>query len=107
MRILVLKTCDTCRRAVKDLRAAGHAPEVVDIRADGLSEADRAALVAAFGDKAVNRASTTWRGLSEAEREAPAEALLAAHPTLMRRPVIMAGERITQGWSAEVRESWL
>jgi arsenate reductase len=33
--------------------------------------------------------STTWRGLSVAERELPApDALLAAHPALMKRPVV-------------------
>ena len=59
MRFFGLKTCDTCRKALKALGEAGITPEVIDVRADGVSEADRAAMVAAFGDKVINRASTT------------------------------------------------
>ncbi|MGZ9810607.1 arsenate reductase family protein [Pseudoroseicyclus sp. H15] len=103
MRFFGLKTCDTCRRALKDLRDAGQEPQVTDVRADGLTEEDIAAMVAALGPSVVNRSSTTWRGLSEAERAEPPEALLAKHPTLMKRPVIEEGGVWTMGWSAKVR----
>ena len=107
MRFIGLKTCDTCRKALKALTAAGHAPEVIDVRADGLSEADRAAIIAAFGDAAINRSSTTWRGLSEAEKAADPAALLAAHPTLMKRPVIESDGKWTIGWKADVQAQYL
>ena len=87
MRVFGLKSCDTCRKALKALTAAGYAPEVIDVRADGIAAADRAAIIDAFGDKSLNRASTTWRGLSDEERTAEPASLLAAHPTLMKRPV--------------------
>ena len=41
----------------------------------------------------------TWRGLDEAARARPPEALLAEHPTLMKRPVIETGKVLTLGWS--------
>ena len=107
MRFIGLKTCDTCRKALKALTAAGHAPEVIDVRADGLSEADRAAIIAAFGDAAINRSSTTWRGLSEAEKATDPAALLAAHPTLMKRPVIESDGKWTIGWKADVQAQYL
>ena len=107
MRFIGLKTCDTCRKALKALTAAGHAPEVIDVRVDGLSEADRAAIIAAFGDAAINRSSTTWRGLSEAEKAADPAALLAAHPTLMKRPVIESDGKWTIGWKADVQAQYL
>lgn len=97
-----IKTCDTCRKALKALEAAGHAPEFRDIRADPLSEAERTEFLAAFGDALLNRASTTWRGLDEAERARPAAELLAEHPTLMKRPVIR-GEILTLGWKADAQ----
>ena len=102
MRILVLKTCDTCRTALRALRAAGHDPEVVEIGA-GIPEDDRAAILAAHGEAALNRASATWRGLTEAERgRGPAE-LLAAHPKLMKRPMILHEGRWLRGWGPDSR----
>jgi arsenate reductase-like glutaredoxin family protein len=106
MRFIGLKSCDTCRKALKALQAAGHAPEVVDVRADGLTAADIDAIVTNFPDKAINRASTTWRGLSEAEKQSDPKVLLAAHPTLMKRPVIVA-DGWTIGWDKAVQAKWL
>jgi arsenate reductase-like glutaredoxin family protein len=106
MRFIGLKSCDTCRKALKALQAAGHAPVVVDVRADGLSEADIDAIVANFPEKALNRASTTWRGLTDAEKQSDPKVLLAAHPTLMKRPVIHA-DGWTIGWDKTVQAKWL
>jgi len=39
--------------------------EITDVRADGVSDADRQAIIAAFGDAAMNTRSTTWRGLTD------------------------------------------
>jgi arsenate reductase len=88
-----LPTCDSCRKA----RAALPDARFRDIRAEPLTGAEIAELVASFGDKAINRASTTWRGLPEDERNRPAAELLARHPALMKRPVIRRDGRLTQG----------
>ena len=107
MRFFGLKSCDTCRKAQKALTAAGHDFTVVDVRADGVSDADLDRIVAAFGDTAINRASTTWRGLSDDERAQPAIALLKAYPTLMKRPVIEKDGEMTIGWKADVQAKYL
>ena len=107
MRFFGLKTCDTCRQALKSLAAAGYAPELIDVRADGVSDTDRAAIVAAFGDAAINRASTTWRGLTDPEKAGDPATLLAAHPTLMKRPVIEVDGHWTIGWKADVQAKYL
>lgn len=106
MRFIGLKTCDTCRKAQKALVAAGYSLDVVDVRADGLSEADIAEIAAQFPAKAINKASTTWRGLSDTEKDSDPKALLAAHPTLMKRPVIVDGDW-TIGWDKAVQAKWL
>lgn len=103
MRFFGLKTCDTCRKALSVLRERGHAPEVIDVRADGVTEADLAAVVEAFGAAAVNRSSTTWRGLSDAERDLPVGTLLGRYPTLMKRPVIEREGHWTIGWDKAVQ----
>lgn len=99
--------CDTCRKARGALAAAGHAVSFRDIRAEPLAAGERAEFLAAFGAALVNRASATWRALDVAERSADPAALLAAHPTLMKRPVIRAKGVLHLGWGAEVRAALL
>lgn len=107
MRLFSLKSCDTCRKALKSLAQAGYSPEVIDVRKDGVSEADLAQIIAQFGDAAINRASTTWRGLSDAEKQADPAVLLAAHPTVMKRPVIQTEAGWTIGWKPDVQARYL
>lgn len=98
-----LKTCDTCRKAQKALIAAGHKLTVIDVRGDGVPRSELTRFLTLFGADLVNRRSTTWRGLSEAERASDPLDLLAAHPTLMKRPVIVAGDRVHLGWTKAVQ----
>ena len=97
--ILGLKNCDTCRKARKALPDAAFR----DIRDDPLERAEIEQLLAEFGEKLVNRASTTWRGLDEATRGNSPALLLAAHPALMKRPVILSQKGLYLGWSAQTR----
>lgn len=103
LKLFGLKNCDTCKKALTELKAEGEAPEFVDIR----EEADLAAKVprwlAAVGDKLVNRSSTTWRGLSDADKAKATgkslEGLLIGNPTLIKRPVIETGDDVLVGWT--------
>lgn len=107
MIVFGLSTCDTVRKARKALEAAGRDVEFRDVRAEPLTAEEIAEFEAVFGDKIVNRASTTWRGLSEEERAAPIADLLSAHPALMKRPVIREGDKLTLGWARPVQAEWL
>ena len=103
-----LKSCDTCRKAQKELRAAGISFETYDVRADGVPrDALTRWLVAVGSDVLVNRKSTTWRGLSDADKAAAgAEGtadLLAVNPTLIKRPVIETDGKVLVGWTAETK----
>lgn len=101
-----LKTCDTCRKARQALEKAGKSVVFVDVRDTPLSADDLLRFHAEFGDALINRKSTTWRGLSEAERAIPSLELLGAHPTLMKRPVI-EGKILTLGWDATAQSAQL
>ena len=108
MRIWHLKTCDTCRKAIKALQAAGHDPRLIDVRADGVEAGALDRWIAAVGrDRLLNTRSTTWRGLDEADRagvdDAKAVALMTAHPTLIKRPVIEANGTVYAGWTKDVQ----
>ena len=102
MRLFGLKSCDTCRKALTSLRNSGHDPQVIDVRADGIAPQDLEMIVQTFGDAAVNRASATWRGLSDSEKAFPIKDLLERHPTVMKRPVIHDTDW-TIGWTPAVQ----
>jgi len=102
-----LPTCDTCKKARKALEAEGHAVTFHDVRAEPLSEAEWAELIAEFGDTLVNRKSTTWRGLNDFMRESEADVQLAQHPALMKRPVLRDASRLTLGWTPDIQAKWL
>ncbi len=107
MKIYGLKNCDTCRRALKALKAAGHEAELVDVRKDGLIAEELERFFVVFGQDLVNRRSTTWRKLSEEEREGKPVALMLAHPSLMKRPVILEeGGLLTLGWGKDEQKHW-
>ena len=102
MKIYGLKTCDTCRKELTGLPG----PRLIDLREDPMEDALRQAALARFGAALVNTRSTTWRGLSEAERQDDPARLLAAHPALMKRPLIVTdtGE-MHLGWTPAVRSA--
>ena len=102
-----IPTCDTCKKALKALEAAGHAVTFRDVRKDPLSPAEIARLVDEFGDRLVNRSSTTYRGFTDFLKASEAEAQIAAQPAVMKRPVIDSGEKLYLGWGDEVQAALL
>ena len=59
MRVYCLKTCDTCRKALKAMDAAGIAYDLRDVRGDGITGADIAAILAAHGDRKSTRLNSS------------------------------------------------
>lgn len=95
MKLYGLKNCDSCRAARKALPQA----EFVDVRDSGVPGGVLEAALAQFGAALVNSRSTTWRALDEGERARPPLDLLVDHPTLMKRPLIVDGDRMVLGWT--------
>lgn len=100
-----LRHCSTCQKADAALAEAGWTVDFRDVAAEPLNDAERRTLVNEFSDKLVNRASLTWRGMSEAEREADPVAMLGAKPSVMKRPAIVAGDARLLGWTANVKRA--
>lgn len=103
MIIYGLKNCDTCRKAKKSLSAGETTADLIDVRESGLPDEIRDAALAKFGDALLNTRSTTWRGLSEKARGQTPQALLAEHPALMKRPLIVDGDQMYLGWTAQTQ----
>lgn len=100
-----LAHCSTCQKAQAALEEAGWTVDFRDVKNAPLSPAERQRMLDEFGDKLVNRASLTWRGMSEADRAETPDAMIAARPSLMKRPAIVAGDQRLLGWTANVKRA--
>ena len=102
-----IKNCDTVRKARKWLESGGINYTFHDFRADGLDKKDLSAWVKAVGwEVLLNKRSTTWKQLSDKNKETVDEAkaitLMLANPTLIKRPVLVlknqSGKKVHVGF---------
>ena len=93
-----ISTCDSTKAALKALQKAGKDATFRDIRANPLTAAEIDAIITEFGDRAINKQSTTYRSFGPFLRESEPEAQIAAQPTVMKRPVIQDGSSWSIGW---------
>ena len=111
LKVLTLKNCDTCKKALKWLAGQGVDFDNHDVRADGLDEELVSTIVDALGwEAALNRRSTTWRGLSDSDKDgldnSRAIRLILDHPTLLKRPVFLTDQGIVSGFDTKA-QTWL
>lgn len=101
-----LAHCSTCQKAQAALEGAGWSVTFRDVQAAPLSEAERQRMVDEWPEgKIINRASLTWRAMSEAERAADPVEMMAAKPSVMKRPAIAADDLRLLGWTANVKRA--
>ena len=72
-----IPTCDICKKALKAIEAAGKPVTFRDVRAQPLTAAEIAAIVTEFGDRVINKQSTTYRSFSDFLRMSEPEAQIA------------------------------
>lgn len=108
-----IRNCDSVKAARAWLARRGIDHRFHDYGKDGVPAEALARWLAALGrDALVNRRGTTWRRLAEAERaslvdDASALALLRAHPSLIRRPLLAAADGSLAAGFDEARWSGL
>ena len=106
MKLYGIKNCDSCKKALKEIKNAGKDIEFIDIRDNIILPDIIQNWLDQHGDGVlVNRKSTTWRNLSDGDRQMPAFKLLQAHPTLIKRPIIVAGDYSFVGWNVDVKSA--
>lgn len=89
-----IKNCDTVKKARVWLETRRIAYAFHDYKTAGIDHAHLTGWCKAFGwEKVLNRAGTTFRGLAASDKqsldEAKAVKLMLAHPTLIKRPILM------------------
>jgi arsenate reductase len=104
VRVYGIASCDSVREARRWLADAGVAHDFHDFRKDGLPPELLDAWLGEVGwEGLLNRKGTTWRKLDDATKAfvrdaATARALLLAHPTLIKRPVVAWPRTLTVGF---------
>jgi len=101
-----IRNCDTMKKALTWLEANGVAHDFHDYKKAGIDEStllgwlgrvDRSVLV--------NTRGTTWRKLPPEQQridtDAEAIALMVAHPSLIKRPVLDTGDALLVGFKPE------
>lgn len=102
-----IPNCDTVKKARLWLDAAGKAYTFHDYKKEGADPDRIAGWIAAAGlDVVVNRKGTTFRALSDADKAraadaASAPALLAANPSVIKRPIAEHDGGLLVGFKAD------
>jgi Spx/MgsR family transcriptional regulator len=107
-----IKNCDTVKKARAWLDGRGVNYRFHDYRADGLDPGLLRFWCDTLGwEILLNRASTTFRNLPDSEKQGVdadrAMALMIAQPSMIKRPVLDAGGRLTVGFKPERYESMI
>ncbi len=107
-----IKSCDTCRRALKYLREHEIEHRFHDVRENGLDIQMLERWSERIDwDRLVNRQSLTWRKIPEADRASltrnKAFATMIDQPTLLKRPVFEDESFFAVGFSEKRFENFL
>ncbi len=105
-----IPNCDTVKKARVWLSDRGVDYHFHNYKTDGIDEARLKAWCAALGwEKVLNKAGTTFRALPPEDKvdlnEAAAIALMLAHPSLIKRPLLDVDGQFTAGFKPEIYEA--
>ena len=98
-----IKNCDTMAKARSWLEDRGVVYAFTDYRVEGIERDRLKEWAGKVGwEKLLNRASTTFRALADKDKQGLTEekaiALMAAQPTMIKRPVLDVGGKLTVGF---------
>jgi arsenate reductase len=104
-----IKNCDTVKKARRWLEEEGVEHRFHDFRKDGFDSALVSKLEAGLGWEALlNTRGTTWRKLDDADKadmnSDKAQALMAAHDAIIKRPVWEKAGDFRLGFAAKDQE---
>ncbi len=102
-----IKACDTMKKARDWLDSRGLTYRFHDYKAVGIDKATLESWSSKVGwEVLLNRSGTTFRKLPEADRadldQAKAIALMAAHPSMIKRPVLDVDGDLIVGFKPDV-----
>ncbi|MDQ0318687.1 Spx/MgsR family transcriptional regulator [Pararhizobium capsulatum DSM 1112] len=107
VKIYGIKNCDTMKMARAWLDGHGVAYAFHDYKGEGIDRATLTGWCDALGWEAVlNKTSTTFRGLPEADRQnldqQKAIDLMLVQPSMIKRPLLDRGGHLTAGFKPDI-----
>ena len=95
-----IKNCDTVKKALVYLNDHDVNYQFIDFRQNPISQQVLKKMVDSVGwELLINKRSTTYRSLSEEEKSNISYDLVLRLPTLIKRPVLIQGEKTMVGFS--------
>ena len=107
MKMYGIPNCNTIKKAKNALTAKGIDFEFHNYKKDGMDKQTLQNWVKQVGwEVLLNRRGTTFRQLSDTDKanidESKAIALMLAHPSMIKRPVLDTGDKIIVGFDEAV-----
>ena len=97
-----IKNCDTVKKALVYLNDRDVNYQFIDFRKNPISQQVLIKMVESVGwELLINKRSTTYRSLSEEEKSNINYDLVLKLPTLIKRPVLIQGEKTIIGFSEQ------
>ena len=100
LKIYGIKNCDTVKKALKFLSSQSLPHEFIDFRENLISEDLYKTMEKAVGiELLINKRSTTYRSLTDNEKQNIGYELVSKYPTLIKRPVLIQNGDVMVGFS--------
>ena len=100
IKVYGIKNCDTVKKAIAYLNDCGIDFQFIDFRQNSISQQVLKKMVDSVGwELLINKRSTTYRSLSEEDKSNINYDLVLKLPTLIKRPVLIQGEKTMVGFS--------
>ena len=95
-----IKNCDTVKKALKFLSSKSLPHEFIDFRENLISEDLYKKMEQGVGlEKLINKGSSTYRLLTDDEKQNIGYELVSKYPTLIKRPVLIQNGDVMVGFS--------
>ncbi len=99
MKIFGIKNCDKIKKTILWCAQNGRMCEFYDYRVDGIDND----LIELFKkhysiEELINKRSTTWRTLTDKEKNALDNETIIANPTLLKRPIVEINDQFHIGF---------
>ena len=102
IKVYGIKNCDTVKKAIVYLNDCGINYQFIDFKKNPISQQLLKKMVESVGwELLINKRSTTYRSLSEEEKSNINYDLVLSLPTLIKRPVLIQGEKTIIGFSEQ------
>ena len=108
VKIYGIKNCDTVKKALKYLANKDIHYQYIDLRIDSISKKEFHDMEVSVGlEILINKRSTTFRSLTDHEKNNINYDLVISFPTLIKRPVLVQGKKIMVGYSEKTFDDFL